>query len=169
MTPQEKLDYFLINNPVGERLIEVIELFYPDWGYNNEVFIAREFENLDITLENGRKVTTRSVNFIADQPNSKNDLDEVFQFNISDTKGELQDLIDQIPLQAQNKMTVRYRMYLCSDLDNVAYGPVLLEVTNVNFKPGSATIEAKSPSLTTDRTGELYTYERFPPQKAFLV
>jgi len=64
--------------------------------------------------------------------------------------------------------TVRYWTYRSDDLTTPLYGPLVLEVKNINFTRLGATLDAKAPSLNVNRTGERYKTSRFPMLRGFL-
>ena len=66
------------------------------------------------------------------------------------------------------KPIVKYRTFRSDDLDNVLYGPLVLEIKTFAFNKQGASFEAKAPSLNINKTGEIYSLDRFPMLKGFL-
>ncbi len=64
--------------------------------------------------------------------------------------------------------TVEYWTYRSDDLTAPLYGPLVLEVKNINFAREGASMDAKAPSLNVSRTGERYKTSRFPMLRGFL-
>lgn len=60
------------------------------------------------------------------------------------------------------KPKLRYWVYRSDDLDNALLGPLSYEVINASTKEGYVTAEAQAPELNASRTGELFTFARFP-------
>lgn len=166
MTPAEKYENYLRNNPAGERIVEVVEISHS--AFSESIFICKEPGGLSVTLENGQNVFADGVNMRVKRANSKDDLDEKYDFDFSDVNGNLQNKTKEVPLNTTEKVKIVYRAYMSDNLDAIALGPVIMEATNIAFKSGSASAKAQSPSLVESRTGTLYTYERFPALKAFL-
>lgn len=63
---------------------------------------------------------------------------------------------------------VKYRTYRSDDLENVLYGPLLLQIKQFAFTREGSAFEAKAPSLNVNKTGELYKIARFPMLKGLL-
>lgn len=166
MTPAEKYENYLRNNPAGERIVEVVEISHS--AFSESSFICKEPGGLNVTLENGQQVFADGINMSIKRANSRDDLDEKYDFDFSDVNGTLQDKTNEIPLSTTEKVKIIYRVYMSDNLDSVALGPVRMEAINIAFKSGFASARAQSPSLVESRTGNLYTYERFPALKAFL-
>ena len=60
------------------------------------------------------------------------------------------------------KPKLRYWVYRSDDLTTPLLGPLNYEVVNVSTKEGYVTAQAQAPELNASRTGELYTFNRFP-------
>lgn len=60
------------------------------------------------------------------------------------------------------KPKLRYWVYRSDDLAVPLLGPLNYEVVNVSAKGGYVTAEAQAPEKNASRTGELYTFSRFP-------
>ncbi len=166
MTPQEKYENYLTNNPAGERPIEIIEISHS--MISKTYFVCKEPGETVIKLENGLVRTAIGVNMDITRSSSSDNLDEKYTINFSDTLGILQEEFGSIPIDSSERVKITYRVYMSTDLENVALGPVVLEAANASFKIGLATVDAQSPSLVSTRTGEIYTYERFECLKAFI-
>lgn len=166
-TPAELYELYLLNNPDDTRLIELIEITHPN--LTKEFFLTPTPEEVTLTLENGANVIPRSVNMTVKKSASKDDLDERFTFTISDIFGELNDQADLIPLDSQEPVRLIYRGFISTDTSEPSEGPYVLQVTSMTqTTDGAVSLEAQSPSLVVNRTGELYTYERFPMLRGFL-
>lgn len=163
MTPEEKYNLYLQNNPAGERPIEVITISSPDISqYFN---ICREPDGVTVSFDDGSTfVDVDGANISVDKGKANDDLDEIYNITIGDTLGAIQQEVDQIPLDSADPVVVSYRLYMNSDLEKPAIGPVNLQASAISFDIGKVTIQAKSPSLAVNRTGELLTYARFPMQ-----
>lgn len=164
-TALEKYEDYVLNNPVGERIVEVIEISHPDI---EPIYLAREPESLTVTLEDNSIVQTKGVNMVISRASSEDDLDEKFAFDIEDIYGEAQDILSNIEVNDNTSLNIIYRLYMASDLTEISIGPYVLQVTNISFTKGRFSMQAESPSLVRSRTGELYTYDRFPMLRAFL-
>ena len=68
----------------------------------------------------------------------------------------------------EEKPIVIYRTYRSDDLTSPLFGPVVLEVKSFSFNRQGSTFEARAPSLNVNKTGELYSLDRFPMLRGFL-
>lgn len=166
-TPSELYELYLINNTDDARLIELIEISHPSL---TETFLLTPTpEPVSLTLENGSTITPRPVNMSVKKSSSRDDLDERFTFTISDIYGQLNDQADLIPLDDQTPVTLTYRGFISSDTSEPSEGPYILQISSMTqTTDGAVSLEAQSPSLVVNRTGELYTYDRFPMLRGFL-
>lgn len=87
------------------------------------------------------------------------------------------DLGETIPQEIDNvleddtittKPVVKYRTYRSDVLTQPLYGPLVLEITRLSFNREGATFEAKAPRLNSNKTGQLYSLDRFPMLRGFL-
>lgn len=166
-TPQEIYEAYLLNSPDGERHIEVVTISHSK--LSKTYHITPTPEPVAVTFETGGDVVPMPVNLTVEKSQSRGDLDEQFNFNISDIDGTLNDEADRIPLDDEEPLVVTYRGFMVSDTSAPCEGPFFLEgVSMTKSTDGTVTIAAQSPSLVVNRTGELYTYERFPMLRGFL-
>lgn len=164
MTSLERYEYYLNNNPAGERIVEVVEISHS--AFPETFYLCKEPEGVFVTLEDGTVVKAEGVNMQIQRADSKENLDEKFQFDFNDTEAKIQRYANMIPLDSEEKVKVTYRLYMASDTNDPALKSIL-EGETLSFKIGSATINAQAPTLVANRTGELYTLERFPMLQAF--
>lgn len=165
MTPIEKYEQYLLNNNVGERIVEVIELSHSD--FDSPFYLCREPSGVQVKLEDNTVIYADGVNMDIRRNTSGEDLDEKYSFDFSDVNNVIQDEADKIPIDSTEKVKVIYRLYMASTLMEDPAIIVRLEGKSLAYKIGSVTIEAESPTLVANRCGKLYTMERFPPLLAF--
>lgn len=165
-TPQEIYDNYLLNNPDGERHIEIVTISHSK--LTKTYHLTPTPEPVSVTLETDEVITPEPVNLTVEKSSSKDDLDEKFNFNFADIDGRLNDEADNIPLDDEESVLITYRGFMASDTSAPAEGPFILNgVSMTKSTNGTVTIAAQSPSLVVNRTGELYTYERFPTLRGF--
>lgn len=93
---------------------------------------------------------------------------------LSVTLGDLGDVIpaemERVRLSSFARVapTVRFRTYRSDDLSRPLYGPLTLEAGPISTKREGATFEARAPRLALGRTGECYTFDRFPALRGTL-
>lgn len=166
-TPDELYELYLLNNPQGERIIEVVSIYHPDMSQTYH--ITPTPEAVSVTFEDDQVIVPEPKNMRVEKSRSKDDLDEQFIFTFSDPEGLIASEADRIPLDSDDDVLVQFRTFMASDTSAPAEGPFnLLGVSMTPATDSTVTIRAQSPSLVVNRTGELYTYERFPMLRGFL-
>lgn len=166
-TPAELYDLYLLNNPDGQRLIEVVSISHS--ALTQTYHLTPTPEVVLVTLETSAEIVPVPTNLTVQRSTTKDDLDEQFTFNFSDIDGTLAAEADRIPLDSDEPVIITYRSFVADDTSEPADGPfVLYGVTMTKATNGTVTIQAQSPSLVVNRTGELYTYDRFPMLRGFL-
>lgn len=71
--------------------------------------------------------------------------------------------------QALKKPLMKYRTYRSDDLTTPLYGPLIFEIDNTSFKKEGASMLCSAHRLNTTATGEIYSMDRFPMLRGFLV
>lgn len=166
-TPAELYELYLLNNPDGQRLIEVVSISHS--ALTKTYHLTPTPEPVLVTLETSEQIVPIPTNLNVQKSRSKDDLDEQFTFNFDDSYGVLSDEADRIPLDSNEDVLITYRSFVADDTSEPADGPFYLYgVSMTKSTSGTVTINAQSPSLVVNRTGELYTYERFPMLRGFL-
>ena len=166
-TPAEIYELYLLNNPDGERIIEVVSISHPNM--TQTYHLTPTPEPVSVTLETGETIIPEPKNMTIQKSSSKDDLDEQFSFNFSDPEGLIAAEAKLIPLDTDDDVIIQFRTFMASDTSAPAEGPFdLIGVSMTPTTEATVTIRAQSPSLVVNRTGELYTYERFPMLRGFL-
>ena len=165
--PAELYDLYLLNNPDNERIIEVISISHPDM--TQTYHITPTPEPVTVVFEDNQIISPEPKNMTVEKSRSKDDLDEQFIFNFSDPEGLIASEASLIPLDTDDDVLIQFRTFMASDPSGPAEGPFNLAGVSMTASTDSTvTIRAQSPSLIVNRTGELYTYERFPMLRGFL-
>jgi hypothetical protein len=101
---------------------------------------------------------------------AKDDLDQSFTFSWGDLGEVLPLELDRVAASGGFgfKPQVVYHTYRSDDLAAPLFGPVLMEVESFAFNRDGSTFTVKAPSLNINKTGEIYTLERFPMLRGFL-
>lgn len=102
--------------------------------------------------------------------NEKDDLDQIIKIQMGDLGEIVPFEIDRISNDDKfsEKPIVKYRTFRSDDLQNVLYGPLILEIKSFSFNREGTTFEAKAPSLNVNKTGEIYSINRFPMLRGLL-
>lgn len=101
---------------------------------------------------------------------AKDDLDQSFTFSWGDLGEVLPTELDRVAVSGGFgfKPQVVYHTYRSDDTNAPLFGPVIMEVESFAFNRDGSTFTAKAPSLNINKTGEIYTLERFPMLRGFL-
>ena len=101
---------------------------------------------------------------------SRDDLDQSFTFSWGDLGEVLPTELDRVAVSGGFgfKPQVVYHTYRSDDTTASLFGPVIMEVESFAFNRDGSTFTAKAPSLNINKTGEIYTLERFPMLRGFL-
>lgn len=164
----EYSEYFLKSKSSIVQL-ELLEISHPNFSKVYRL-VRNAINGITVTLETGAQATFDYYPMRISAKGVKDDLDHALMIDFGDVGEVLPAELDLV--QAANgftiKPTVVYRTYRSDVLGVPLFGPITLEVTNVNFKKEGATFEAKAPTINTNMTGQLYTFERFPMLKGFI-
>ena len=164
MTLEDELRVLLNTYPVGEYMIETIEISHS--LFSKVYYLTREPAGITATLENASIVEFIGTNIDIKLNSTKSDLDQNFSFSMPDLSNTLDDELDRIPLSDSEQITVKYRIYISSDLSGPAQGPINLEALSVSQEKGVFTIAAGAPQLNWNKTGIIYDYDTFPMLRA---
>lgn len=162
------VSYFLSSNSDVIQY-ETLEIAHPNF---TQVFyvVRNNTRGITATLENGT-----SINFVyyplkITPQGDRNNLDQVIQIEVGDLGEVLPIQLDAVMAAdgMATKPTVKYRTYRSDRLNQVMYGPLLLNISSLAFNRSGVVFEARAPSLNVGATGELYTLDRFPMLRGFL-
>ena len=164
MALEDDLRVLLNTYPAGEYMIETIEISHP--LFSKIYYLTREPAGIAAALEDMQVVDFIGTNIDIKLNSTKSDLDQNFSFTMPDLDNALDDELDRIPLDDTDKIVIKYRVYINTDLSGPAQGPVLLEALSVSQEKGIFTISAGAPQLNWNKTGIIYDYETFPMLRA---
>jgi len=165
MTTAEKLREMLIAFPKGEYVIETLEISHS--LMSQTYYLTREPFGITATTENGDVVafTGTSINMELNQ--TKEDLDQNFNFTFPDLNNVIDDELDRIPYDNQEPIVVIYRQYINTDLTwpAIFYN---LNVTAVTQSKGVCGLACGVSQLNWRRTGITYNLTDFPMLRAII-
>lgn len=164
---ETRLRIFFASAPQNKRVIPVIQIQHSEILV--PVIIWKEALPGQIVLENGQSVAVESANFTEQLAGTPAHLDQEFTFTISTVGIEqrFRDILDAIPIDTEEKISLTYREYLSDDL-TIPQAVARLQVEGLSYQEGAATISAVSPRLNITRTGELYAPRDVPMLRGFL-
>lgn len=166
---QAYIDFFFKSQSSIAEL-ELIELSHPDFSQVYRV-VRNAVEGITVKLETGADEFFDYYPLAIEASTVREDLDYIINIKI----GELGEVIPmELDLVAgaangfQIKPLIKYRTYRSDELLAPMFGPLNLEITEFNFVKDGAEFEAKAPLLNINRTGEVYTLDRFTMLRGFL-
>ena len=164
---EARLREFLASAPQTIYMIEVISIAHSDLTQTYNLW--REPSDGGVVDEDDNVLSVRSTNFTVILAGTPDNLDQKFTVNIDTTDPDnlLRKELDRIPLDTTEKILLTYRAYLSDDLTEPQAVQVL-QVESINYNRGTATLSAIAPKYNVNRTGELYTFGRFPMLRGFL-
>ncbi|WP_312800358.1 DUF1833 family protein [Pseudomonas sp.] len=109
----------------SEVAIATLELSCPAW--DNPIYLCKDYEDLTATTENGDVVTYLACGMDVSLPKRDNSGDQSLNFAIDNVTGDAQQLIDKA-LDARQKITLVFRVYLSNDLTYPAEKPYRMTV-----------------------------------------
>lgn len=163
MTPEEKYRQILCQYNKGLYVIDTIEISHS--AFTQTYYLTREPSGITATTELNDEIEFVGANIDIELNSKKSDLDSNFAFTIQDPTNALDDELDRIALENEERIMLTYRAYNSDDLTSPAFY-YYLSVFDVSQKKGVFTINAGADMLNFSRTGEAYTYNRFPMLRA---
>lgn len=160
---------FFLNSKSSVVHLETIEISHPNFTKVYRV-VRNATEGITVTLETSDVVEFEYYPLMIESVGVKDDLDQGIRITLGDLGEVLPKELDEIVANSGFgiKPVVKYRVYRSDDLSRPVFGPVNLEVSNFAFTSEGATFEAAAPSININKTGEIYTLERFPMLRGVL-
>lgn len=160
---------FFLNSKSSVVQLELLEISHPNFTKVYRI-VRNAVKGITVKLETGDSASFDYYPMRIENDGMKGDLDQSFTITLGDLGEVLPKELDSVAsAQGYNvKPVVTYRTYRSDDLTRPLFGPVLLEVESFAFNREGSTFTAKAPSLNVNKTGELYTLERFPMLRGFL-
>ena len=160
---------FFLNSKSSVVQLETLEVSHPDFTKTYRV-VRNAVEGVTLTLENGNSATFDYYPLQIENAGVRDDLDQSIKINLGDLGEVLPKELDKVSSNDGfgTKPIVIYRTYRSDDLSRPLFGPVTLEVSTFAFNREGSTFEAKAPSLNINKTGEIYSLDRFPMLRGFL-
>lgn len=163
----EYSEYFLASKS-SVVMLETVELSHPNWSQVYRI-VRNAVDGITATTEAGAQAFTYYPLRI-DYGGDRDDLDQVFTISLGDLGEILPAELDAVQAAGgfATPPTMIYRAWRSDDLATMIYGPVSLRVESFTFDRAGATFICRAQGLNSNRTGELYTLDRFPMLRGFL-
>ncbi len=164
---EQQLKKFLASAPQNKHVIQVVQISHS--AMTKVFYLWREPYTGTITLDDDSVVSVEPLNIDVTLPETNQTLDQAFSFSFDtvNVNDEFRDELDLIPIDTTEKIVIIYREYLSDNLGE-PQATVKLQTESLAYNKGVATMSAVSPRFNITRTGELYTYKRFPMLRGFL-
>lgn len=160
---------FYLNSKSSVAYLETIEISHSNFTQTHYVVRNNQY-GMDAIIEDGTVRTFVYYPLKITATSQQDDLDQVFKIELGDLGELIPQELDRIN-EASNyseKPVVKYRCYRSDNLDSVLYGPIVLELKTFVFTKEGCAFEARAPSLNVSKTGQIYTFERFPMLRGLL-
>ncbi len=159
---------FYLNSDSNIVQLETIELSHSDFTQTYRV-VRNATNGITATTEGGASVAFTYYPLAIDAGETRENLDQSFKITLGDLGEILPAELDAVATADgfDEKPVLIYRTYR-SDVLTAPLYVVTLEVESFTFNEQGAVFEAKAPSLNINKTGETYTFARFPMLRGFL-
>ena len=160
---------FFLKSKSSVVQLETLEISHPNFTKIYRV-VRNAVEGVTVKLENGTNAVFTYYPLQIENAGVRDDLDQSIKINLGDLGEVLPKELDEVSSKGGFgiKPIVVYRTYRSDDLSRPLFGPVTLEVSTFAFNREGSTFEAKAPSLNINKTGEIYSLDRFPMLRGFL-
>jgi hypothetical protein len=160
---------FFLNSSSSVIQLECLEISHPDFTKTYRI-VRNATKGITVKYEDGNLYPHEYYPLSIVSMGNRGDLDQGFRITLGDLGDVLPAELDSVTSADgfDTKPTVSYRSFRSDDLETVLFGPLFLEVTTFSFTREGSSFEAKAPSLNINRTGEIYTLDRFPGLRGFL-
>lgn len=160
---------FFLNSKSSVVQLETLEITHPDFTKDYRI-VRNATAGVTVTLETAEVKSFDYYPLRIVGTGTRDNLDYGLKIDLGDLGEVLPTELDAVS-DANGfvvKPTVIYRTYRSDDLAKPLFGPLLLQVTAFSFNRTGSSFEAKAPSLNVNKTGEIYSLDRFPMLRAFL-
>lgn len=160
--------YFLASTGDVVQL-ECVEISHPNFSQVYRI-IRNATHGISVYHETGELVHYDYVPVTLAMSGLSNDLDFSLSVNLGDLGSTLTK--EYANLHATDTFKIKpklfYRAYRSDDLSRPMVGPLILEISMMNFNREGTSFEASAPKLSINKTGEAYATDRFEGLRGFL-
>lgn len=162
---ETRLREFLASAPQRRYIVKVVSISHS--AMTKTYHLWKESITGSVTDEDGVVLAVESSPIDVKLAGTPAHLDQAYTVTLSmaDAADTMRRELDRIPLDTSERIAVVYREYLSDDLTE-PQAVARLEVESIAHNRGAAVISAVAPRLNLNRTGELYTFSRFPSLRA---
>lgn len=156
----------LASNPEGQIDYETVEITHS--LLSKRYLIVRGTSELTATLETGETVTFEPSPMNAIDAANNNDMDQQASFTLPDVGNQLDDEMQNIPLDNKEWPIFTYRRFISTDLSYPCDGPVTYDLQAISQSKGVFSADVGVPRLNERSTGLLATPEDIPLLRGIL-
>ena len=166
MADQDLLDFFF-NSDSDTFLYETLELTDDPTVQGDQLFVRNSITGITATTEFAeQEFTYLPMRFTVASIANNLDFGINIEMGVSDAFAVSTYVKSWVQSGADKYVT--WRTYRNDDLTTMVQGPISLSIKNVTVKDNMMQVTARSKDLNRNRTGEIYTFERFSGLKGFL-
>ena len=160
---------FFLNSKASVVQLELLEVSHADFSKTYRI-VRNAVDGVTVTLETGSTATFEYYPLKIEASTTLDDLDYSIKVHLGDLGEVIPAEIDRLQDAGSMlvKPTVVYRAYRSDDLSTPLVGPIQLEIASISLTKEGSSFEAKAPSLSLSKTGEVYSLERFPMLRGLL-
>ena len=158
----------ILNGDTADVTYDCIEFSHPAFSETYYV-VSNAVDGVTVTHEDATVHEYKYIPVDLKRSNSSDDLDQTLSISVADFGGELAALMYAAALAGDQRPKVKYRAYSSNDLTAPMLTLQALEVHSYKRDSnGNAQLDAKAQQLNVNKTGEVYSLERFPLLAALL-
>jgi hypothetical protein len=160
---------FFLNSSSNIAQLETIEISHPNFK-NSHYAVRNHMKGITAKIETNEEIYFQYIPMEITENDSKGDLDYSLTIKFGDVGEFLPFDLDSIVIADGLfvEPTLIYRAYRSDDLEAPIFGPITLKIKNFAFDRYGAIFNAHADRANSQKTGELYTINRFPMMRAFL-
>lgn len=160
---------FFLKSQANIVQLECLEIYHPNFTTTYRL-VRNAVQGVTVTHENAIQYAYTYYPMRITLGSTRDNLDTSIKIDLGDLGQVLPLELDAVATAGSylTKPWVKYRTYRSDVLTAALFGPIQLEITSFSFNNEGVTFEAKPPSLTVNKTGEIYTLDRFPMLRGFL-
>ena len=157
----------LASNPDGQLDFDTVEITDPN--FSRRYLLVVGTSPLTATLETGETVTFEPTPMEVVEGGNNNDTDQQASFTLPDVGNQLDDEMQNIPLDNQAWPVFTYRRFISTDLSYPCDGPVTYDLQSLSQEKGVFTADVGVPRLNERGTGILATPTEIPLLRGVLA
>lgn len=164
---ESRLRVLLASAP--QRLYSIPTLEISHSAMSRTYHLWREPRAGQTTTEAGQVVDMQGANFEIKLAGTFTHLDQLFTINLDtvDIEDTFRAEMDRVPLDTEERVRIVYREFVNDDLTE-PQAVAVLQLEEISYVRGAATLTASSPRLNMTRTGDLYVPREIPMLRGFL-